>query len=57
MEKLTEETLRDWTHLQELLSICEGKVFLDALFPYHGVLLCISVYYFSSKTNRRDLTE
>lgn len=24
IEKLTEETLRDWNHLKELLSICEG---------------------------------
>lgn len=28
MERLTEETLRDWDHLQELLSICEGKTHL-----------------------------
>ncbi|CAI9781965.1 unnamed protein product [Fraxinus pennsylvanica] len=25
IEKLTEETLRDWSHLKELLSICEAK--------------------------------
>ncbi|PIN06247.1 Kinesin-like protein [Handroanthus impetiginosus] len=25
IEKLTEETLRDWNHLQELLSICEAQ--------------------------------
>ncbi|GER55442.1 kinesin motor family protein [Striga asiatica] len=25
IEKLTEETLRDWNHLRELLSICEGS--------------------------------
>nr|KJB14919.1 hypothetical protein B456_002G148900 [Gossypium raimondii] len=25
MEKVTEEVLRDWNHLKELLSICEGK--------------------------------
>lgn len=25
VEKVTEETLRDWNHLQELLSACEGK--------------------------------
>lgn len=27
MEKVTEETLRDWSHLKELLSMCEGKAF------------------------------
>lgn len=27
IEKITEETLRDWSHLKELLSICEGKSF------------------------------
>lgn len=25
MEKVTEEVLRDWNHLKELLSICEGR--------------------------------
>lgn len=25
MERLTEETLRDWNHFKELLSVCEGK--------------------------------
>ncbi|CAL5391440.1 unnamed protein product [Camellia sinensis] len=25
VEKLTEEILRDWDHLKELLSFCEGK--------------------------------
>jgi len=25
IEKLIEETLRDWTHLKELLLFCEGK--------------------------------
>lgn len=25
VEKLTEESLKDWNHFQELLSICEGK--------------------------------
>lgn len=25
VEKLTEVTLKDWNHLKELLSVCEGK--------------------------------
>lgn len=25
VEKLTEETPRDWNHLKQLLSVCEGK--------------------------------
>lgn len=25
VEKVTEEILKDWNHLKELLSICEGK--------------------------------
>ncbi|KAI3857736.1 hypothetical protein MKX03_014905 [Papaver bracteatum] len=25
VDKLTEETLRDWSHVQELLSACEGN--------------------------------
>jgi hypothetical protein len=25
VEKATEETLKDWDHLKELLSVCEGK--------------------------------
>lgn len=25
VEKLTEITLKDWNHLKELLSVCEGK--------------------------------
>lgn len=29
MEKLTEEPLRDWNHLKELLSICEGEAFYE----------------------------
>lgn len=36
MEKLTEETLRDWSHLKELLSICEGEAFYE--FPYVQVM-------------------
>lgn len=38
VEKLTEETLRDWSHLKELLSICEGKAFHKSL---SFVLCCI----------------
>lgn len=26
IERLTEETLRDWSHLKQLLSVCEGAV-------------------------------
>lgn len=26
VEKATEETLRDWNHLKDLLSVCEGKI-------------------------------
>lgn len=25
VEKLTEEVLRDWKHLKELIAICEGE--------------------------------
>lgn len=25
VEKLTEETVRDWDHVIQLLSVCEGK--------------------------------
>lgn len=25
MERLTEESVRDWDHLKELLSVCEGE--------------------------------
>lgn len=35
MEKLTEETLRDWNHLAELLSICEGSTVLGIIALLH----------------------
>lgn len=45
MEKVTEETLRDWSHLKELLSICEGKAFYKILLffniLYIYVIWCI----------------
>ena len=58
VEKLTEETLRDWNHLKELLSICEGNAFCKSLLPIM-LEFCVSnsVQYCSSKTNRRDLIE
>ena len=31
VEKATEETLRDWNHLKDLLSVCEGKTHLKSL--------------------------
>lgn len=60
VEKLTEETLRDWSHLKELLSICEGKAFYKSLFFIPcllQLLLCNLVYCCSPKTDRRDLIE
>lgn len=45
MEKLTEETLRDWGHLKELLSICEGRALSGNLvfyvMLYFKCILCI----------------
>lgn len=38
MEKVTEETLRDWNHFNELVSICEGKSSNSGL-PYNINLL------------------
>lgn len=34
MDKLTEETLRDWSHVQELLSACEGNNVLKVSWFY-----------------------
>lgn len=39
VEKLTEETLRDWSHLKELLSICEGKAFHKSSFSFSCCIL------------------
>ena len=38
MEKVTEEILRDWSHLKELLSICEGKAFYKILLLNFNIL-------------------
>ena len=40
MEKVTEESLRDWNHLKELLSICEGRACYKILLFVDFVSLC-----------------
>jgi hypothetical protein len=59
VEKATEETLKDWDHLKELLSVCEGKALYKVLLLLLGgvVHLLILWYYNSSKTDRGDLLE
>jgi centromeric protein E len=41
VEKVTEEILRDWSHLKELLSICEGKAFYKILLFFNILYLYI----------------
>lgn len=58
VEKLTEETLRDWVHLKELLSFCEGKRnlhnFLDTSW---FTALHFLLYSCSTETGRRDIPQ
>ena len=44
LEKLTEETLRDWGHLKELLSFCEGKGICIIFLTEFGLYLYIAYY-------------
>lgn len=55
MEKVTEETLRDWSHLQELLSVCQGKALYKVLLLLGVVYVLILLYCYSSTTDRGDL--
>ena len=58
VEKLTEETLRDWSHLKNLLSICEGNKVLQMYCCYLVIAYLYVLYYFcSSKTDRGDFLE
>lgn len=42
VEKITEETLRDWSHLKELLSICEGNTIDEVITEWS----CIFMLFF-----------
>lgn len=65
MEKLTEETLRDQSHLEELLAICEGNATINGIKKIWVCLQQMALYLyvhfllnsFSSTTDRRDLSK
>lgn len=67
MEKLTEETLRDWNHFLELLAVCQGNPNVPEIALYIvsypmscqkiSTLMSFPMFPCSSKAHRRDFTE
>lgn len=62
VERLTEETLTDMSHLMELLAVCEGKTFLVSHQCLFGFQVITSLIFFwphscSSKADRRNRFE
>ncbi|CAB80558.1 kinesin like protein [Arabidopsis thaliana] len=55
VEKATEETLRDWNHLKELLSICEGKTQKTCFLK--SKLTCFYIFAAQRKIGETSLNE